>query len=493
VIGAAFVVLVGAIEAQRDAARSALRSQEAVTAGSELEKSLISLETGLRGYVASGKDKLLGGFATSRRALPGQVGRLTALISDDPRQQAAVRRLAGEIADYVNLWALPLLYVARGRLDVARSVIATGTGRERLGELRARFGVLFARERAVAAARERSANSTSNRSVALGIAGLVLMILAALGLWLYLRQAILRPVLRVTAATETVAAGDLTARVPAKREDELGTLARAFNGMTAALQRNREELDKRTVDLERSNRELEQYAQIASHDLQAPLSTISMLAQLLSARVGGGSDPQVRELLGGISSSTDRMRALIRDLLHYSRVGRDELPHEPVDLDESVRTALDNLAGPIEDRGAEVVTAALPTVRGDRRLLCQVFQNLIGNAIKFSDADAPRVEIAATVDGDSCEVAVSDNGIGIEAQDAEKIFQPFHRLHGGERYEGTGIGLAICHKIVTHHGGRIWAEGVPGAGSTFRFTLPLASVRANGDRPLAGADARVAA
>jgi len=467
-LAAAFAVLLLAIQDQRTAGRAALTSQEAVTAGTELETSLVNLENGLRGYVASGRERLLEPFEQARRAYPAQVRRLTELVADEPAQQAAVMRLKREIDDYVNLWILPVLGVARDRLEVARSAISTGAGRERLDALRAGFADLFARERAAAADRERRAEDQSALAIALGIGGVGLVLLFAVGLWLYLRRAILRPVLAVADATQTVAAGDLTAHVPAEREDELGTLARAFNSMTTSLKESHDEL-------ERSNHELEQFAQVTSHDLQGPLATVAMYAALLERRVAASGDGDAAELVAGISSSTEHMRSLIRDLLHYSRVGRGgEVELVPVEGDDLLATALDNLAGPISERGAEVVAEALPSVRGDRRQLCQVFQNLIANAVKFSDEATPRVEISAHPDGQMCRFSVRDNGIGIDPAHAERIFEPFKRLHGDEHYEGTGIGLAICQRIVDHHGGRIWAESEPGAGSTFHFTVPAA-------------------
>jgi signal transduction histidine kinase len=481
--GAVFLVLVLAIQQQRQAGRLALRSQEAITAGTDLEKSLINMENGLRGYVATGRERLLEPFDAGRRAYPRQVTVLTRLVADEPSQQAAVRRIASDIDDYVALWALPLVQLAGERLPSARSVIATGTGRRRLDALRAEFADLFVRERAVARERELKAEQRSDVAVGIGVAGVALVVLLAIGMWQYLRRAILRPVGVVAGAAEAVAAGDLSVRVPEAREDELGSLARSFNAMTASLERSQAELRRRTAELERSNAELEQYAQMASHDLQAPLATISMYVELLRRRAAESGDEQAAELLGGIHASSGWMRSLIRDLLHLSRVGRGELERETLDTDELLGQALDNLAGPIRDRGAEIVAGPLPPVQGDGRQLAQVFQNLIGNAIKFSDEEHPHVSVEGVVDGDVVVFLVRDNGIGIDPAQIERIFRPFERLHGEARYEGTGVGLAICRRIVEHHGGEISAEGLPGVGSTFRFTVPRAPGPAAIERP----------
>ena len=473
-LGAAFAVLVVAVREQQEAGRQALRSQQAIGAGSALETSLVNLENGVRGYVASGRERLLEPFRTARRTYPAQARRLSRLVADEPRQQAAVKGITQGIDDYVSLWALPLVGLAESRRDVAQSVLATGTGRERLESLRAELAELFARERSVAAQREQRAERRSSVAVTLGLVGMGLVALVAMGMWFALRRSVLRPVERVATATRAVADGDLTVHVPAERDDEIGTLARSFNDMTDALLRSRQELDARTRELERSNHDLEQYAQMASHDLQAPLATIDLYLKLLDRRLPDASEEELRNLLDGIGGSTDRMRSLVRDLLHLARVGRGEPRREPLDTAVVLGRALEDLAGPISDKGADVSSGPLPVVHGDPGQLSLLFQNLVGNAIKFSDAEAPRVMVTATVEGEHARFAVRDNGIGIDPKHAERIFQPFQRLHGEDRYEGTGIGLAICQRIVAHHGGRIWAEGRIGKGSTFHFTLPLA-------------------
>src|SRR4051795_4580478 len=283
-LGAAFALLVFAVSGQRDAGRLALRSQEAITAGTELEKTVISLENGLRGYVASGRESQLEPWKSGLKAYPAQVRKLEGLVSDVPSQQAQVRAIKEQIDDYVNLWATPLLGLARQRLRVAQSVIVTGTGRVRIDQLRDSFAQLFAQEQALAIKREHSAEKTSSRAIAAGWAGLVLLLLLTLAAWVYLRRSFVRPVLTVAEASRRLAEGDMSARVPPVRDDEIGDLARAFNTMADSLEVSQEALAERSRELERSNRELEQFASVTSHDLQAPLATISMYAQLLEQR-----------------------------------------------------------------------------------------------------------------------------------------------------------------------------------------------------------------
>lgn len=474
-LGGAFVLLVFAVNGQRDAGRLALRSQEAITAGTELEKTVISLENGLRGYVASGRERQLQPWNAGLKVYPGQVRNLERLVSDVPSQQAQVRGIKEQIDDYVNLWASPLLGLARQRLNVAQSVIVTGTGRVRIDELRASFDRLARQEQALAVRREHSAEKTSSRAIAVGWGGLVLLLLLAAAASFYLRRSVVRPVLTVADASRRLAEGDMSARVPPVRDDEIGDLARAFNSMADSLEASSEALAERSRELERSNRELEQFASVTSHDLQAPLATISMYAQLLEQRhaqeLNGG-----QQLVEGINAATVKARTLIRDLLEYSRAGRGELLNEPVEMKDVAGEALEMLAGPIEQSGAAVTVDDLPVILGDARKLRQVFLNLVSNALKFAE-DRPQVRLSAEIQGTTAIFAVIDNGIGMDPGQAERIFQPFHRLHTEDDYPGTGIGLAVCERIIEQHGGRIWAQSAPQQGSTFRFTLPVAGRR----------------
>ena len=470
-IASGFAVLVVAIGQLREAGQAAVRAQEAVTVGTELEKSVANLEAGLRGFVATGRDSTLAPFTASRKQYPIEVARLKALARDDQALRREADGIAEQVGDYVDLWALPLLGIARENIEVARSVIVDARGRRRVESIRQAFTTMFAHARGEATRLERRANSRSSVALAMGVIGIVAVLaLSGVLAWL-LRRSVLRPVRVVARATETIATGDLSARVPDERSDEIGDLARAFNAMAGSLERNREELASRTEELERSNAELEDYAAVTSHDLQGPLVTIGMYAEMLAQRT---EDPDNRQLAEHIRDGAAGMRRLVRELLAYARLGRRPTHAQPVPLQEALREALDGLAGPISDAGAQVDVGDLPVVQGDPARLAQLLQNLLTNAIKFTDGDLPRVRIDARIEDGMAVVSVHDNGIGIAPEQTDLIFRPFHRLHGTERYEGTGIGLAVCQKIVAQHGGRIWAEGRPGEGSTFSFTLPLA-------------------
>jgi signal transduction histidine kinase len=480
-LAAAFALLVVAINSLRDAGQAAVRAQQAVTAGTELEKSVLNLENGLKGYVASGNRAQLAPFDTARKDYPRQVERLKALARDDAQLRGDVTRISGSITDYVNLWALPVLSIARDDLEIARSVIVNTRGRMRVARIRADFRTLFERARGEAAAKARRADRRSDVAVSMGVAGIILVLALTGGLAWLLRRSVLRPIRKVAGATETIAAGDLTARVPVERQDEIGDLARSFNAMAESLGISQQELAKRAAELERSNRELEDYASVTSHDLQGPLVTIGMYAELLTQRV---QDPDARELAAHIRDGAASMRRLVRELLAYARLERHAGRRERVPLEEAYGEARDNLAGPIRDAGAEItVEGDLPAVTGDPARLTQLLQNLLTNAIKFTEDGDPRVEVSARPEGPGMvRVSVRDHGIGFQEGQSDVIFRPFHRLHGADRFEGTGIGLAVCQKIVDQHGGRIWAEGRPGEGATFHFTLPLAGDEAGSER-----------
>jgi signal transduction histidine kinase len=237
-------------------------------------------------------------------------------------------------------------------------------------------------------------------------------------------------------------------------------------------------LRRQAADLARSNTELEQFAYAASHDLQEPLRMVTSYLQLVAKRYRDALDAEAQEFIGHAVNGAGRMQQLINGLLAYSRVGSCSRPFEPTDLTEVVRRTLEDLQVAIRESGAEVRCNGLPTVLGDATQLSQLFQNLIGNAIKFHTLNAPaRIAITAERRGREWLLTVRDNGIGIDPQHIERIFLIFRRLHTQAEYPGTGIGLAICKKIMDRHGGTIWVESRVGEGAAFSFTLPSAEAR----------------
>jgi signal transduction histidine kinase len=256
------------------------------------------------------------------------------------------------------------------------------------------------------------------------------------------------------------------------RGAQLATAVRDLQWEVAERKRAEDALRQHAQDLARSNAELEQFAYVASHDLQEPLRMVASYTQLLARRYGGELDADAHDFIDYAVDGARRMQALINDLLTYSRVGTRGKEFAPTDLEKVFDATLSNLASSIDENRATVTHDPLPTVIADDSQMVQLFQNLIANAIKFHGAEAPRVHVSARRQVSKWAFSVSDNGIGIEPAHRERIFVIFQRLHGKSEYPGTGIGLAICKKIVERHGGRIWVESEPGKGSTFCFTLP---------------------
>ena len=235
-----------------------------------------------------------------------------------------------------------------------------------------------------------------------------------------------------------------------------------------------ERLQQITAEMQRSNTELEQFAYVISHDLQEPLRMISSYTQLLAKRYGKKLDDDADEFIGYTVDGAKRMQMLLHDLLEYSRVGTRGKPFTPVNCEHVVKQAMANLKIAIEECNASVNYDTLPTVMGDEGQLVQLFQNLIGNAIKFRREEAPQVHISAQRRNNIITFTVKDNGIGIDSQHSQSIFEIFRRLHTREEYPGTGMGLAICKKIVERHGGHISVQSQPGQGSIFYFSIDMA-------------------
>ncbi len=232
-------------------------------------------------------------------------------------------------------------------------------------------------------------------------------------------------------------------------------------------------LIQQAAELSRSNAELQQFAYVAAHDLQEPLRIVTSYVDMLSQKMEGNLDPKSQKYMAYIVDAASRMQALIRDLLSFARVDKQARSLVPVDSNDIFQDAVSNLKQTIEEAGATITASALPRIRADRAQLAQVLQNLLANAVKFRGQEPPAVHVSASPDGNSWVFSVKDNGIGIDPKFADRIFIIFQRLHGMGEYPGTGIGLAICKKVIERHGGRIWFESEPGKGSTFFFTIPI--------------------
>jgi signal transduction histidine kinase len=334
----------------------------------------------------------------------------------------------------------------------------------------------------------------------IGLAGL----LAVFGLSITIANRLSRPMTILSHTARQVVAGNLEARAKISASHEIGVFADVFNSMitrlrdwhdeleeevrqrTEELRRSNESLEteinvrkhierqlkKTMTDLERSNEELQQFAYVASHDLKEPLRMVTSYVQLLERRYKDKLDADANEFIAFAVDGALRMQRLINDLLTYSRIGTQGRKLQPTDCEVIFEQTITNLRPAIEESGARITHDPLPTISADPSQILQLFQNLIGNAIKFSGHKQLKVHLSAERKDDHWLFSVSDNGIGIKPEFFNRIFVIFQRLHGKEEYSGSGMGLAICKKIVERHGGRIWVESEPGKGTIFYFTIP---------------------
>jgi signal transduction histidine kinase len=309
----------------------------------------------------------------------------------------------------------------------------------------------------------------------IAIAAVVYLIALAFALLLsfVLQRLISAPILQLANLTRRVSVEhNYSLAVENRNHDELGALCDQFNAMLAEIRRRDDELSKSNEELMRSNDELRQFAYVASHDLQEPLRSITGFCNLLKEEYHGRLDEQADTFIERIVNGAKRMKSLVTDLLGYSRVSQDQQrAFDLLDFQKVVDDALANLQGSIQEAGAEVSVGPMPAVLGDRAQLIQLMQNLIGNAIKYRSQRSPQIQISARKDGDAWQFSVTDNGIGIAPEHHQQIFEIFKRLHGRDKYPGTGIGLAVCKKIVQRHLGQFTVDSQVDSGSTFRFTI----------------------
>ncbi|MFZ5871113.1 MAG: sensor histidine kinase [Actinomycetota bacterium] len=463
---------------------------DAITTSNEQFLALVDTETAVRGYALTGDPATLEPLQGARAVLGSGGGdRLRSLLAGDEEALAALER-AGEAASaWYSGWAEPTLAAVEvgGSAAVAPGEIERG--KELFDVLRAEYRVYLdiLEERRAAAVQDLHRQTTWLFAAVIAVA--VIGLVAVAVLWLLLSRWVARPLAELAAETRTVRAGALDHAVAVQGSPELVRLARDVDEMrqwlveqiaaqqaaTRELQVAKEALESQAEDLERSNRELEQFAYVASHDLQEPLRKVASFTQMLQRRYGGQLDERADQYIEFAVDGAKRMQQLINDLLQFSRVGRITAPQTDVELDACLDRALRDLESRIEESGAVVTRDPLPVVRGEAQLLTQVFVNLVGNALKFRGEETPRVHVGARRDGDFWDLWVSDNGIGIEPQYAERVFVLFQRLHPKDVYAGTGIGLALARKIVEYHGGEIAidADGTAhGQGTTVRFRLP---------------------
>ncbi|MEU4422747.1 CHASE3 domain-containing protein [Actinoplanes sp. NPDC024001] len=458
-------------------------------AGETLNTALVDQETGVRGYAITGQERSLQPYELGIAEEQRQVARIRSLLKPaDTDIRAALDVVTQRAATWRAEIAEPVLTTVRteGTEAAQQKVEASDTA-----EFDAVRDAVAVMQQHIQTLRTKSADAASDSSrtlVAIEIAAAAIIVLAGLILLLLLDRLVSRPIVDLAAQVREVAAGDydrhivsrygssdlaaLAADVDLMRQQIASELAEVRNARGQVEWVN-QQLQSQAEELTRSNRDLEQFAYVASHDLQEPLRKVASFCQLLQRRYAGQLDDRADQYISFAVDGAQRMQRLINDLLAFSRIGRLTSGFTEVDLNKvlgEVKSQLEARAG--ED--AEISWTAMPTVEGEEPLLTTLFVNLIGNSLKFRRPDVPPVvRITAEREGGDWQINVRDNGIGIEAEFADKVFVIFQRLHARDAYDGTGIGLAIVKKIVEYHGGRIWLDVNVPEGASINFTLPV--------------------
>ncbi|MCS0634895.1 CHASE3 domain-containing protein [Streptomyces sp. LP05-1] len=467
--------------------------QPARSVSYQIQKAIVDQETGVRGYALTRREEFLEPYRRGLRNERERRAELDELVAGYPR----LIRDAEAIDEAADRWragyAEPFIKAVRSG-GTSGVVTRLNASKQAFDELR----VLFDRQvRDTEAARDQArteySDARTQRDVALSVV-LGAILAAAVLLTMLVHRMVGRPLNRLRAASDRVRSGSFDERIPADGPSDIRAVGRTVEAMrrrvveelraTRAreelLSRQTDELEAQAAELRRSNSELEQFAYVASHDLQEPLRKVASFCQLLEKRYGEQLDARGKQYIDFAVDGAKRMQVLINDLLTFSRVGRLDQERASVELDTTVDRALRNLATAVQETGAKIGRPAeMPTLTCDPTLLTMVWQNLVGNAIKFRSKDRPcEITIGCERTGAEWSFTVRDNGIGIAPEFADKVFVIFQRLHSREEYEGTGIGLALCRKIVEHHGGHIGLESPPDGGTIVRFTLPAAQDQA---------------
>jgi signal transduction histidine kinase len=465
---------------ERDAA--ALSEQRLVTARLLLTD-VIDSETGMRGYRLSAQPEFLEPYARGTRDFEVNAALLRRLYAGDDAQLGRIDELAGVFADWRATVAEPVIAaVAAGNTETLNSVLPIGAGKQRTDRIRTLITEVQSAEQAASAARNAGLRAQTVGARRLLFAGTLAAITLGVVIAVLFARRTSQRVRAVAAAAASVAASDVPTRVPVSGDDELADLARSFNSMAARLERSfaaerasNEELRQRTSEVEQANRELESFSYSVSHDLRAPLRSIDGFSQALLEDYGPQLDGTARGYLARVRAATQRMGVLIDDLLRLSRLSREHLQPELVDLSALAGDVVAELRAAEPDRAVDVQIEPGIEVVGDRRLMRVALQNLLGNAWKFTrETPDARIELAREAGPEGPEIVVRDNGAGFDMRFADKLFGPFQRLHDSAQFEGTGIGLATVQRIIHRHGGTISASGEPGRGASFRFTLNAA-------------------
>lgn len=446
-----------------------------------LENALVNEETGVRGYLITAKAEFLQPY---RKGLAAEARAYAAMRAHERTVGAPLAAEITRVQARAEAWRDEFVRPALVHPGEHTRAAVRGElkGKRLFDALRASI----ARLQSTLTAKDNKARDALDKAAStlqlLLVIAAVLILGGVLAAGFLLRRTITRPLARLGEEARRVAGGEFSrplAIASGPREvAELGAEIDAMRERIAAeletVEAARAELEAQAGELTRSNAELEQFAYVASHDLQEPLRKIASFCQALQTRYGGELDARADQYIDFAVDGAKRMQVLINDLLAFSRVGRSGREWERIDLGAVVAAAQSALAEQLASTGGSIEVGELPSIEGDRAQLISLFQNLISNALKFHGEDRPLVSISARRGEQAWELSVADNGIGIDREYYERIFMIFQRLHSRETYEGTGIGLALARKIVEYHGGKIWLDTDYSRGACFRFTFPIA-------------------
>jgi signal transduction histidine kinase len=479
-VSATFGAMIVAVAALREANDREARATEAITAALRLEKLVIDLETGLRGFALSGRESFLKPYYDAQDELPAQIREFEAAAAPNAQQQQRAQTLVQLIEAYRRDFFEPLVAIARENRNVVDPRLYTEEADRRTGEIRAQFEQFLEAETELVRVSASGADRRASRAMVLGALGIVASTALILLFGLHLARSIAGPVRTVASGASRLAGGELSLRLPDAGPGEVGELTRSFNEMAAGLQASHAELERQNTKLRESERLKTELISIVSHELRTPLASVIGFTSLLLQRE---FDVDARRhYLGIVDAQARRLASLLEDFLDVQKIeaGRLNLAEELVDMASLMEDQRELYARQSPRHSLEVDLERPLPVRGDPQRLAQVVGNLLSNAIKYSP-EGGRVAIAGVRDDDSVRISVRDEGLGIAREQQGRIFTKFFRGEAGASgIGGTGLGLAFSREVVEAHGGKIGFDSTAGKGSTFWLELPAAEEGRNG-------------
>ncbi|WP_245724971.1 sensor histidine kinase [Micromonospora citrea] len=453
----------------------------------EVQNALLDQENAVRGFAVSGDPADLAPYDAGRARERDLVASMQRLLGDYPGIREGLRGVEERAEAWRQAVAVPVITTTEQSGTAAGQALITDQARQRFDEVRTSLDNL---QLEIFEVRQQSAEDvrrTSNLLVVLLITALAVVVIAGSMLLVSLDKMVIRPLTGLADQVREVAEGDYRHGITGDGPPEFVRLADDVDAMRRKIAKDLDEvreareriewvnsqLQKQAEELTRSNRDLEQFAYVASHDLQEPLRKVASFCQLLQRRYAGQLDERADQYIAFAVDGAQRMQRLINDLLAFSRIGRLTTGFTEVDMNKVMGDVAGQTEAARQYADAELTWGEMPVIRGEEPLLTNLLANLVSNSIKFRRPDVPpKVHVSARLVGDEWEISCQDNGIGIEPEFADKIFVIFQRLHAKDAYPGTGIGLAIVKKIVEYHGGRVWVDTGTEVGTAIRFTLP---------------------